>query len=79
MATEHDVFEAAVNLPEGERARLAHELLVSLDAGQDEGADQAWVDEIERRMRQVDAGTAGLEEWRVVRDGIAARLRTLKR
>ena len=77
MATETNVFEAALALPVTERARLAQELILSLDAGEDEGADQAWVNEIERRMKEVDNGTAVLEDWGTVRDGIAARLRTL--
>ena len=79
MAIDSDVFEAALALPEPDRARLAHELLLSLDAGEDEGADEAWVDEIERRLKQVDDGTAVVEDWDAVRDRISSRLRTMKR
>lgn len=77
MATFTDVLEAALALPQAERARLAHALLVSLDGGVDQAA-AAWADEIERRMKEVDDGTAVFEEWDGVRDRIASRLRAMK-
>ena len=79
MATERDVFSEALALPLDDRARLAHELFVSLDAGEDADAATAWSVEIERRLHQVDAGTATVEERSVVRDRLAARLRSRTR
>ena len=56
-----------LNLPELERADLAHELIKSLDAPADEGIEAAWDQEIVRRIAQIDAGQAKLldrEEFR---------------
>lgn len=57
-------LEAEVlDLPLEERARLAHRLLVSLDADtEDDPAEvgHAWEEEIRRRVAEVDAGTADL-------------------
>lgn len=40
----------------GGGARVAREILKSLDEGWDEDADAAWLMEIERRMADFDAG-----------------------
>ena len=66
-----------LGLPAEERAELAHELIASLDDDADANVDNAWLIEVERRLREVDAGKATLEEWRVVRNRIARRLRSL--
>jgi putative addiction module component (TIGR02574 family) len=68
-----DVFSGALSLSAPERARLAHELLRSLDESEDPDAAETWLAEIERRAREVKAGTAGLEEWSAVRDRLAKR------
>ena len=48
----------ALTLSMPERAELAHDLLESLDAPADEGVEQAWDEEIIRRIAQIDAGQA---------------------
>jgi putative addiction module component (TIGR02574 family) len=56
-----------LRLPASERARLALELLRSLEGEPDPDAAAAWDAEIERRGADVDAGTADtmtLEEYR---------------
>jgi putative addiction module component (TIGR02574 family) len=68
-----DLLATALALPPGERARIAHELLVSLDDGEDSDVAGAWLAEIERRAREVTEGTAVLEEWSAVRERLAAR------
>jgi len=68
---------AVLKLPPEERARIARELIASLDEPRETETEQAWIDEIERRLQDVDAGTAQLEEWSTVRERIAARLRSL--
>ena len=73
--TAKNVFSDALTLPRRERAKLAHELLVSLDAQEDPGAAEAWLVEIDRRAREVEDGTAVLEEWTTVRDRLTARWR----
>lgn len=50
----------ALGLSENERAELAHDLIVSLDAPADEGVEEAWDKELVRRIAQIDAGQAKL-------------------
>lgn len=47
-------------LSESEKAELAQELLMSLDGPRDESVEQAWNDEIVRRVSQVQDGKATL-------------------
>lgn len=68
-----------LRLPIEERAKLALELLRSLDGEADPDASETWDAEIERRGAEVDAGTADtmtLDEYREhVRLRRAARAR----
>jgi hypothetical protein len=73
MASENDVLNDALALPAEKRARIAHELLVSLDEREDPQAAEAWLSEIDRRAREVEGGTAELEDWEVVRARLARR------
>ena len=58
------VLEDALALPSDERARLAHELLLSLDDHEDEkDAHAMWTDELARRLREVREGTAELADF----------------
>ena len=68
-----NLFKEALSLPAEQRAPLAHELLQSLDEGEDPDAAQAWLAEIERRAREVRDGTAQVEDWSVVRKRLEAR------
>jgi hypothetical protein len=54
---------------------LAHDLIVSLDEGEDPGAADAWLTEIERRAREAESGAASVEDWATVRARWAARWR----
>ena len=47
-----------LSLSEGDRAKLALELLSSLDGPPDDGVAEAWDQEILRRLAEVDSGTA---------------------
>lgn len=61
------VRAAALNLPEQDRAELAHDLVTSLDGPDDPNAEQAWDAEILRRLAEIDTGAASLidrEEFR---------------
>ena len=71
-----DVLSTALLLPVSERARLVHELLASLDVGDDPDAAAAWLTEIERRAREVHAGTASVEQWSDVRARLLDRWRS---
>jgi putative addiction module component (TIGR02574 family) len=62
-----DKLSELLLLPPGERAKLALELIRSLDGAPDADASTAWDAEIERRGADVDAGTADtmtLDEYR---------------
>ena len=50
----------ALNLPSEDRAKLAHELLESLDGLSPKQLDEAWLDESERRLKEIDAGAVAL-------------------
>jgi putative addiction module component (TIGR02574 family) len=75
----NDILDDALRLPLEERARIAHELLVSLheeEATKDpEQVARAWAGELERRMNELDAGTVKAEDWSTVREQIAGQLR----
>lgn len=60
------VLEEALALAAGERARIARELIQSLEP-EDSDAAAAWSDEIRRRVDEIEAGTAELEDWKTVR------------
>ncbi len=72
-----DVLIEILRLPAEERARLALELIRSLDEECEADAADAWDAEIERRGAEVDAGAAEtmtLDEYRAhVRQRRAAR------
>lgn len=50
----------ALGLTPANRAKLAHELLESLDALSPEEIDELWLDEAERRLKELDAGCVQL-------------------
>ena len=49
--------EQARELSSAERARLALSLIASLDPGESEDAEELWLNEAERRLREYDAGS----------------------
>lgn len=68
-----DVLSTGLALPVRERARIAHELLLSLDEGTDADAAQAWVAELERRASEVRSGEVATEDWATVRSRLTDR------
>ena len=74
-----DVLSEILPLPAEERARLALELIRSVDGEPDADASAAWDAEIERRGSEVEAGSAAtmsLDEYRAhVRARRAVRAR----
>jgi len=58
-----ELLKDALLLPAEGRAALADSLLESLDDEVDEGAEQAWLDEIQRRLREIDAGAVAMIPW----------------
>lgn len=57
-----EIEQELLNLPQEERARLAHRLIVSLDddVPADEGLEVAWVEEIKRRDAEIERGEVKL-------------------
>lgn len=51
-----DIEQEIRSLPDAEKERLLRALLEELDGAPDPGADQAWLEEIQRRSREFDAG-----------------------
>jgi putative addiction module component (TIGR02574 family) len=69
----------ALALPSEERARIARELLRSLDDEEPDdpaAIEQAWTEELARRLDEMDAGTAITEDWPTVRDELRARAKS---
>jgi hypothetical protein len=63
----NELLTLALKLPPAERAYVAHELLLTLDSEEECSGTEyeaAWNRELGARMQQVDAGTAGLSDWR---------------
>jgi len=73
------VLAQALELPPEERADVAKRLIASLDEPADADVEAVWLAEVERRLQDVDRGTAKFETWEVVRARIATRLHTNRR
>jgi len=72
--TTADLRDAALSLSFEERAHLARELLESLDGNADPDVDEAWGRAIERRVREIRAGSVELVDGDEVHGAIRARL-----
>ena len=70
-----ELRSAALALSREERAKLAQDLIRSLDDSRDEDVDAAWVQEVTRRAREVADGTVQPVDWEIARERIARRLR----
>jgi Putative addiction module component len=74
MATTVDeVLKEALQLPEGERARVAAELLASLEPDVETRDAEAWIAEVERRARAAIDGLPGLS-WGETRTSVEERV-----
>ncbi len=74
MAVANKVLEEALTLPTQERARLAAELIASLDEGEDADVEQAWAIEIERRAEELRSGEVQGVPWEEARERLLRRL-----
>jgi putative addiction module component (TIGR02574 family) len=72
MSTE-EVLATALQLTRPERARIAEELLASLEEP-DEVVAEAWAQELDRRSRELEDGTVVAIPWEEVRDKLKAEL-----
>ena len=62
-----ELYQEASQLPEADRAELAGLLLESIEDPSDEGVEEAWAAEIERRMAEYRAGRVKTIPWSEVR------------
>jgi putative addiction module component (TIGR02574 family) len=81
MARARDVLDQALHLPLKERARVAHELLTSLDEGPAEDpadVERSWAEEIGQRVDAVEAGRAKSVAWSTVEREIRSDLTKIR-
>lgn len=67
VTTTNELFQRALSLKEDERAALASLLLESLDTEVEEGVEAAWLEEVERRMAELDSGATKGIPWEDVK------------
>ena len=78
MSTSADsILGTALTLPPTERARIAAELIASLDEGEDADVEAAWAAEIEGRIAELESGAAETVRWEEARARIRSRLAKL--
>lgn len=75
-ATADKVLKPALKLPRALRAKLASELIASLDGKAELKAREAWTAALRSRIREVRKGRVKLVEWDGVSDDIAKALRS---
>ncbi|MCG8419017.1 MAG: addiction module protein [Proteobacteria bacterium] len=73
MASTEDVLASALELPARARARIAYELLRSLDDQTDVDATQEWTSELSNRLQQVKNGEVELVSLDEVKKRMAQR------
>ena len=69
-----EILREALALPAEARAALIDSLIGSLDHAIDESAEDAWREEIRRRLQQIDTGAVQLIAWDDARRRLRARL-----
>jgi putative addiction module component (TIGR02574 family) len=69
-----ELWRDAAELTEEERASLAGLLIESLEGEPDLDVEAAWAAEIEKRVAELDAGTATTIPWEEVRQRLLDRL-----
>jgi putative addiction module component (TIGR02574 family) len=69
------LLREAQELPEAERTELIEQLLLAWDGPADKGVDESWAREIDRRTKEIDAGTAKFVTWDEVKRRARARVR----
>lgn len=75
MSTTSEVLSAALSLGAQQRSEIAHQLLLSLEPeGVDENVEQAWAEEIRRRLQAIRSGQTTLSDWDEALAGIRGEL-----
>ena len=68
-----EVFRKALGLDASDRNELVGLLIDSLDPETEQGAEAAWLQEIDRRARELDSGTVQTIPWEIARERLIAR------
>ncbi len=63
-----DIFRKALALAPSDRAELVGLLIDSLDESVEQGAEAAWLEEIDRRARELESGAVSSIPWELVRE-----------
>jgi putative addiction module component (TIGR02574 family) len=82
MARVRDVLDQALELPVKQRARLAQELLHSLDEAPPEDPEEvaeAWDEEIARRVDEVRSGAVETVPWVTVKRDMERAIQSVRR
>jgi putative addiction module component (TIGR02574 family) len=66
------VLDAALALPEDDRAAIAHTLLATLAPDVEEIDDEAFLAELERRSEEARRDPSATISWEELRDGLRA-------
>ncbi len=69
-----EVLRDALALPAEARAALIDSLIGSLDPAIDDDAEEAWREEIYKRLEQIDSGAVRLTPWEEARRHLRVRL-----
>ena len=69
-----ELLKKALTLPANDRATLAGSLIDSLEDVDEAFAQNAWNDEIARRIEELDSGKAKTIPWDEVRRRVATKL-----
>lgn len=76
QASRSDLLLGALQLPAGDRLALATEILESVEGPEDPSWTAAWATELDRRVRELDAGVAKAIPWEQVKAETLGRLRS---
>ena len=75
MSTPADsILGTALSLPPNDRARIAAELIASLDEGEDADVETAWAAEVDRRIAEIESGEVETVSWEEARNRIRSKL-----
>jgi putative addiction module component (TIGR02574 family) len=69
-----EVLRDALTLSPEVRAALIDSLIASLDQAVDPAAEEAWREEIYRRVQQIDSGAVNLIPWEEARRHLRSRM-----
>lgn len=74
MSAAEKILAEALQLSEEDRERVARELVISLDVGQDDDVEAAWAREIDARVRGIVDGSVEMVDGEEAERMLRARL-----